>query len=78
MKTEEFITQYEQLDEAEKRQIDQHVGELIALRQSQPSSLARVIEALNRIQLSEAELDGWEHGHLHGVVAVGRRHECRE
>lgn len=60
MKTEEFIAQYEQLDEAEKRQIDNHVAELIASRQSQPSSLARVIEALNRIQLSNTELDEWE------------------
>lgn len=45
MKNEEFIAQYERLDEAEKRQIDQHVAELIALRQSQLPSLARVIEA---------------------------------
>lgn len=43
MKNEEFIAQYERLDEAEKRQIDQHVAEPI--RQSQLPSLARVIEA---------------------------------
>lgn len=60
MTTEEFLANYEQLDEAEKRQIDQHVAKLIASRQSQPSSLARVIEALNRIHLRDAELDEWE------------------
>jgi len=66
MTTEEFITRYEQLDEAEKRQIDEHVAQLIQSHKFQPSSLARVIEALNHIQLSEAELDDWENSLNHG------------
>jgi len=60
MTTEELVSKYEQLDETEKRQIDEHVAQLIQSRKSQPSSLARVVKALNRIQLTNAELDEWE------------------
>ncbi len=68
MTTEEFLSNYEQLEEAGKRQIDEQVAKLIDKRRPKSSSLARVIEALNGIHLTEGELKEW--GNILAPVSV--------